>query len=131
MRPTKQGIVGDVSFRIEHEGAIGFAHGGAVATALDDALGILLMKLRRPAVTARLEVDYRRPAFINRRYTLQAQCDRIEGRKLWLEARLLEDDQVVAEARGLFLEVDVNHFLQGQTADDTPAQEKDWRRLPW
>lgn len=80
MRPLgDRGVAGEVAFGSAHEGAPGFAHGGAVATALDDALGTLLMRLRTPAVTRRLEVDYLRPAFLERRY--EAHCRmRVHGR---------------------------------------------------
>lgn len=96
-----------------HEGAPGFAHGGAVATALDDTIGTLLVHLRRPAVTARLEVDYRRPALIGHRFELEAWVERIEGRKLHLLGEMREADEIVAQARALFLEVAIDHFLKG------------------
>jgi acyl-coenzyme A thioesterase PaaI-like protein len=126
MRPRGDGVTGQVTFRSEHEGAPGFAHGGAVATALDDAFGMMLVKLGAPAVTARLEVDYRRPVFIGRPYTVRAECERKEGRKLWLEACLLEGGIVVAAARSLFVKVDPQHFLQGREHAHDGAQ-----RLPW
>src|SRR3954471_18325070 len=113
MRPDGEGVAGGVGFGTQHEGAPGFAHGGAVATVLDDALGMLLMRLRKPAVTRRLEVDYVRPCFIGRRYAVSATCEKADGRKLWLAAELRENDEVVATARGLFICVDDEHFLQG------------------
>jgi acyl-coenzyme A thioesterase PaaI-like protein len=113
MRPEGDGVVGEVTFGVQHEGAPGFAHGGAVATVLDDALGMLLMRLRKPAVTRRLEVDYVRPCFVGRRYEVSASSERVDGRKLWLLAELREDGEVVAAARGLFICVDAEHFLQG------------------
>jgi acyl-coenzyme A thioesterase PaaI-like protein len=117
----EDGAVGEVTFGRPHEGAPGFAHGGAVAAVLDDALGMLIYKLRSPAVTRRLEVDYVAPCFIGRRYEVTARPERVEGRKLWLVAGLREDDRVVAEARGLFIRVDAEHFLQGDPD----------RQLPW
>ena len=121
MRRDGDGVSGEVTFRPEHEGAPGFAHGGAVATALDDAFGMMLMRLARPAVTRRLEVDYERPCFIGRRYEVAASCDRSEGRKLWMTASLSENGERVAAAQALFLIVDVEHFLQGDRE----------RQLPW
>lgn len=116
-----------------HEGAPGFAHGGAVATALDDTLGTLLVVLRRPGVTARLEVDYRRPAFLGRPFEVEAWVEEVDGRKLHLAAQLSDEGDVVAQARALFLEVDLEHFLQGGA--DMPEQWKQrWRddpRLPY
>jgi len=120
MRPDGEGVAGEVTFGERHQGAPGFAHGGAVATVLDDALGFVLMRIRRAAVTRRLEVDYERPCFVGRRYDITARCERADGRKLWLDSELREDGEVVARAHGLFICVDADHFLQGGN-----------KQLPW
>jgi len=125
-------VAGEVTFGPVHEGAPGFAHGGAVAAALDDALGMLLVRLRRPAVTRRLEVDYLRPAFLKRRYELVAACESVQGRKLWLTAELREGDHVVASARALFVCVEPEHFLQSEQGGDLAARIRAGEQsLPW
>ena len=132
MRPEGDGVAGEVTFGEQHMGAPGFAHGGVVAAALDDALGMLLIRLRRAAVTRRLEVDYERPCFVGRRYELAARCERVDGRKLWLDSTLSEDGEVVARAKGLFIVVDAEHFLQGDPNSDVARRlTKRERQLPW
>ncbi|MFL5780549.1 MAG: PaaI family thioesterase [Thermoleophilaceae bacterium] len=118
MRMERDGdrVRGFVQLDQRHQGAPGYAHGGAVTTILDDALGMLLFILRRPAVTARIEVDFRRPAYLGRPFEAEAWVERIEGRKLWLEAALRDDGELIAEARALFLEVDAEHFARGAQA---------------
>ena len=101
------------TFDERHQGAPGFVHGGSLATAIDDTVGTLLVLLRRPAVTAHLEIDYRAPAFLGREMALEAWADRIEGRKLHLAATLHDGDTLVAEGRALFLEVPLEHFAKG------------------
>lgn len=97
-----------------HEGAPGFVHGGVLSAALDDTIGTLLLVLRRPAVTARLEVDFRKPAFLHRDFAVAAWTDRVEGRKLHLAGEVRDDaGDVVAEGRALFVEVDLAHFQKG------------------
>jgi acyl-coenzyme A thioesterase PaaI-like protein len=114
----------DLQLDRRHEGAPGFAHGGAVATALDDTLGTLLLVLRRPAVTARLEVDYRLPVFLGTPYTIESWIERIDGRKLHLAAVLRDaEGTTVAEAQSLFLEVDIAHFRQNGA---TPPEHWQW-----
>jgi acyl-coenzyme A thioesterase PaaI-like protein len=109
----------ELVFDRRHEGAPGFVHGGAVATALDDTIGTLNMALRKPAVTGRLEVDYRRPAFLGRRFELEAWVESVDGRKIHLAGEMREDGEVVAEAKALFIEVDRAHFARGgQLPDD-------------
>jgi acyl-coenzyme A thioesterase PaaI-like protein len=114
----------DLHLDQRHEGAPGFVHGGAVATALDDTIGTLLMVLRRPAVTARLEVDYRKPVLIDADYTVESWIERIDGRKLHL-AGIIRDTggETVAEAQALFLEVDMAHFQQN---GNEPPQHWQW-----
>jgi acyl-CoA thioesterase FadM len=93
-----------------HEGAPGFAHGGAIATAVDDLFGGLLMVIEKPAVTASLTVDYRSPALLGRTLELDGWCEAIDGRKLDLRATIHDGPTLVAEGRALFLAVDIEHF---------------------
>jgi len=104
-------VTGKLTLDERHQGAPGFAHGGALATALDDALGTVLVVVGTPGVTARLEVDYRRPALLGREYTVAAWLDR--------------EDDVIAEARALFLAVDAEHFMAGGEVPD------EWRKKWW
>jgi uncharacterized protein (TIGR00369 family) len=105
------GVVGArVRFDDRHQGAPHYAHGGAVAAALDDACGYVGYLVVRMFVTARLEVDYRRPVLLGTEYELRAWCERVEGRKVYLAAELLEGEQPIAEAKGLFIVVEIDHF---------------------
>ncbi len=127
-------VRGEVTLDRRHEGAPGFAHGGAVATVLDDALGTLLAVLRRPAVTAKLDVDYRRPAFLGRRFTVETWVERSDGRKLWLSGEMREGEELVAEAHALFLAVSIEHFAEGigESADRWRERtERTGMGLPW
>jgi acyl-coenzyme A thioesterase PaaI-like protein len=130
MRLARDGerVRGSVTLDRRHEGAPGYAHGGAVSTILDDALGMLLLVLRRPAVTARLEVDFRRPAYIGRPFEVEAWVDEVDGRKLWMRAEMREAGELVAAARSLFLEVDPEHFARGV---EESAQRERGLRFPW
>lgn len=116
LRIEGERVVGRVEFDRRQEGAPGFAHGGAVATVLDDALGSVLIVVGRPAVTAKLDIDFRAPAFLGRELEVEAWCDRIEGRKLHLAGRVSEAGTVLAEARALFIEVAIDHFRRGGQA---------------
>ena len=97
--------------------------------ALDDTIGTLLYLLRRPAVTAKLEVDYRSPAFLHRDFGVEAWCERVDGRKLHLRGEIREGDTVIAQASALFLEVELQHFARG--GKDMPERIKEqWRERP-
>ncbi len=119
-------VRGCVRFDRRQEGAPGFAHGGAVATVLDDALGTMLMILRRPAVTANLNVNFRAPAFLGHDLEVEAWCERIDGRKLFLQGKITEDSAVIAGASALFIEVGVEHFERGR--GELPESWYRWKR---
>ena len=99
------------AFDARHMGAPGIAHGGAVATVMDDLLGFLLFIVREAAVTRHLEVSYRKPVLIGQPYDGIASLARREGRKLFCTGTLTGPDGVVAvEAQALFLVVGRGHF---------------------
>lgn len=101
-------------FDQRHVGAPGIAHGGAVATVLDDLFGFLLYLTGAPAVTRQLDVRYDSPVLLGATYELVARMVRAEDRKLFLEAEMRDPSGgSVAFASALFLRVDVAHFRQG------------------
>ena len=57
-------------------------------------------------VTANLEVKYRKPAPTGVTYTVAGRLADRRGRRLLLEASVLADGKVVADATGLFLATD-------------------------
>jgi acyl-coenzyme A thioesterase PaaI-like protein len=126
--PTKEGATEyEATFRFDerHQGGPGIAHGGLVAAALDEASGLLATWHRFPAVTARIFVRYRRPAFINHELELAAWVTQSSGRRIHIDAHLRDGDEVVAESRGAFLHVPLDHFLA--TPEGRAAGEA-WRR---
>lgn len=117
-------VRGDVIFDHRHEGAPGIAHGGAIATVLDDTLGLLLVVLGTPAVTANLSIDYRAPVLLREPLYVVGWCTERHERKLSFQARLQNKDMIVADATALFLTVDTSHFHQG--GRQLPANWADW-----
>ncbi len=79
-------LVAEHVFEQRHSGAPGIAHGGAVATVVDDVLGYLLNVVKAPGVTRRLEVDYLKPVLTGVPYLVRGRLDRRDGRKLWCRA---------------------------------------------
>jgi acyl-CoA thioesterase FadM len=63
-------------------------------------------------VTARLEVDYRKPVLLGAQLKLEAWVEAVDGRKLHLCGVMRDaDGELVAEARALFLVIDVEHWI--------------------
>ena len=99
------------SFHERHQGGPGLVHGGLVSAALDEACGLLATWYRFPTVTARIFVRYRRPVPINRGLEVEAWLAGERGRRLHVDAALRDGADVLAEARGAFLHVPLEHFL--------------------
>ena len=117
VRRHEDSVVAVHTFDDRHVGAPGIAHGGAVATVIDDLLGFLLYRVGQPAVTRSLTIDYLAPVLLNVPYELQAHITGTEGRKLFVQAAVAGPDRRdAAHAKALFLIVDPDHFSQ---ANDT------------
>lgn len=114
-----------------HQGAPGLAHGGLLSTAFDEALGALNWLLLVPAVTARLEVDFRRPVPVGSVLHIDAHLVGQVGRKVYTHAlgRLGEGGPVALTASALFLQVPLEHFQDHGRPEDVRAAEAD-RTVP-
>ncbi len=104
-------VVTEHTFAEQHSGAPGIAHGGAVATVVDDVLGFLLFVVRIAGVTRHLEVEYLKPVLTGVPYVVRARVDSRDGRKLWVSCACTSPDGTVTfTAKALFLEVTLEHF---------------------
>ena len=95
--------------RETHQGWPGLAHGGVAAAALDEAMGWAMYAAGAWAMTARMEVKYRRPLPLGEELLVSAEVTRDRGRRLEAEAvvRTLSGE-ALAQAYGLFLRVPEN-----------------------
>ncbi len=116
-----------------HQGAPGLAHGGVLASAVDEVMGALNWLLMEPAVTARLEVDFVRPVPVGATVELTAAIAGQSGRKVYSIADGRVDGRPVLHARGLFLQVPLAHFADNGRRDDVAraAQDDTSPRRPW
>lgn len=132
-----QVVVGDgVSIRStftvteHHQGAPGLAHGGLLSTAFDESLGFLNWLIHTPAVTARLETDFRRPVPVGATLHIDARMTGRQGRKIWTAAtgRLDGwDGPLAVEAAALFIAVDLTHFRDHGRPEDVEAAASEAR----
>lgn len=91
-------------------------HGGLLSVMFDEAFARCVSTSFNSGLgmTANLNVDFRKPALPGRLYVLEAGTVKVEGRKAWVEGRLVclpdvengEEGEgiMVAEARALFVE---------------------------
>jgi acyl-coenzyme A thioesterase PaaI-like protein len=98
------GVEARGTFGAAYEGPPSFVHGGWVACAFDEVLGIANIAAGHPGMTARLIVHYRKPTPLFRELVLRAWVDRVEGRRVMSRAEMYEGDTLTAEAEGLFVQ---------------------------
>jgi acyl-coenzyme A thioesterase PaaI-like protein len=98
------GIEAHGTFGAAYEGPPSFVHGGWIACAFDEVLGIANIEAGHPGMTARLTIQYRRPTPLFREVRFRAWVDRLEGRRILSKAELYDGDTLCAEADGIFVQ---------------------------
>lgn len=110
LRRAEGGAVqGTARFSAEHEGAGGVVHGGSVMGALDEACGAVPIATAVLAVTAEMNVVFRRPVPLDRDLTVRAWPEARDERGHWTihaELYLPGDDRPLCHARARFVERD-------------------------
>ena len=79
------------------------AHGGVVATILDEACGAGIVAAGRVGMTVTLTVDYVGPVPLGVPLGIRARTEEVDGRKTWVTAEIVVDDEVRARGRALFV----------------------------
>ena len=98
-------VTGRFFLKQDHQGPPGHAHGGILASALDEAMAIALHAQGVHALTRRLEVDLLAPAPVGTFLRVDAAIERREDDRLWVRATARtvgEEATEVATARGEF-----------------------------
>lgn len=104
-------VVGTVTFGPAYEGPPGHVHGGWVASAFDEVMGMAQGLSATPGMTGSLEVAYRRPTPLGATLRFEGWVDEVEGRKIRTRALARSSaGEVLAEATGLFVAVDFERF---------------------
>ncbi|WP_054813926.1 PaaI family thioesterase [Nocardia arizonensis] len=99
-----EGVRADVTFRTFHLGGNAAAHGGQVAIAFDDLMGMAAaVHAQAVARTASLTVDYRAITPLDTELRLHSWAERQDGRKVYVRATLHDGQTLCAEAKGLFI----------------------------
>jgi uncharacterized protein (TIGR00369 family) len=90
-----------------YTGPPGHAHGGIIATILDEAMG-KVNKLRHViALTSTITVDYLKPVPLNKPLRVESRELRVRGRHHTNAAEILnQKDEILARSKGLFIAID-------------------------
>jgi acyl-coenzyme A thioesterase PaaI-like protein len=107
----------------EFGGPPGHAHGGIIATILDEAMGKANKLRGRIALTRRMQIDYLRPVPLGRRLIVEGWARSARGRVLYNHAELRSPEGVVlARSRGKFIAIDAEKMFARELEDERRAQ---------
>jgi acyl-coenzyme A thioesterase PaaI-like protein len=121
-------VTAEFTVQSAHQGAPGLAHGGILASALDETLGSLNWLLRTIAVTGRLDTEFVRPVPVGATLHLAAEVTAVAGRKIYSTATGRiggADGPVAVRADALFVEVAVEHFVNHGRQEEIRAAMSD------
>jgi uncharacterized protein (TIGR00369 family) len=90
-----------------YTGPPGHAHGGIIATILDEAMGKVNRLRHVVALTSRITVDYLKPVPLNKSLRVESREVSVRGRRHINMAEILnQKGEVLARSRGLFIAID-------------------------
>jgi len=116
-------IRGTAIFGKAYEGPPACVHGGWIAAAFDELLGMTQSMSGHPGMTAFLHVNYRQPTPLETELSFEGELVRVEGRKIFTEGRVRRPDgAVTAEAEALFVSVDFEKFFGVGEGFSRPTQ---------
>lgn len=99
-------VVGKVRYGAAYEGPPGCVHGGYIAAAFDEVLGMTQSITGKPGMTGTLTVRYRRPTPLFTDLVFEGRVDRVEGRKIFVTGQSFAGGELTCEAEAVFITVD-------------------------
>jgi len=100
-------LVATAEFGPMSEGAPGLVHGGAILTALDEALGAAAWVAGFPSLTVRIETEFRKSVPLHAHLLVETRVGTIRRRLAQVEGELIgPDGTVYASAKGRFMRLD-------------------------
>ncbi len=107
-----QKVIARVHYGAAYEGPPGSVHGGHIAAAFDEVLGMAQSLGGQPGMTGTLTIRYRKPTPLRTDIRIEAQFDRAEGRKNFTSGAMYAGDTLTAEAEGVFITVDMARIAE-------------------
>jgi uncharacterized protein (TIGR00369 family) len=101
----------------DYAGGGGFAHGGIIAVVLDEAMGKLSRLADESAVTAEMNIEYKRPVPIDKPIVVEGWQEEATGRNRFRVAEIRDlQGNLLARGKGRFVIVKQAHFTEAQSA---------------
>jgi len=105
-------LAGTVTFDYPYEGPPTCVHGGVIAMVFDELLGALTLLTGHAGMTGTLTTRYRRPTPLLVELRFEARLVKVSGRKATAWCGLYRDDELTAEAQGVFITMRPDRMLK-------------------
>lgn len=105
------------------QGPPGHAHGGIIATILDEAMGKVNKLHKVLALTKKLDIEYIRPVPLHQKVTVTGREQQIIGRQHINVAEISNaKGEILARSTGVFIAIDVNRVFGGLMTPKGPVR---------
>jgi acyl-coenzyme A thioesterase PaaI-like protein len=114
-------VLAHVTLGDEYQSYPGIAHGGILATILDETMGRAILADEGPErfmFTARMETRFRRPVPLHEEFTVRGHVDHDRGRTVQVSGQIvLADGTVAVEASATLVNIPAEQIEQMKTED--------------
>ena len=88
-----------------YEGYKNIIHGGIITLVLDETSAKAIHSLSIVAVTGKITVYFKKPLMVRDEFTCEAKVVREDGRRFFVEAKLLVGDEIKARSESVFFKI--------------------------
>ena len=86
------------------QGPPGYAHGGASAAILDEAMGLVVWAAGHKVAAVNIDINYHKPLPLHQQLNVEARVTQIDKRKIFSAGEIkLPDGTVVVSGRGIYV----------------------------
>ena len=97
-------VSSEFTLTLAQQGPPGHAHGGLSAVVLDEVMGAAVWQAGYTVVAAKIEVNYRKPAPLEKLITTKGYITQRRGRKIYTRGEIcFPDGTTLVESKGLFV----------------------------
>lgn len=101
----KNTIYSEFTLDTSQQGPPGYAHGGASAAILDEAMGVAIWRSGFNVAVVNLEINYRRPLPLGQPLKLEARFTEREKRRIFATGEIrLPDGTIAVSGNGIYIE---------------------------
>jgi uncharacterized protein (TIGR00369 family) len=110
-------IHGRFTLGANYAGGGGFAHGGIIAVVLDEAMGKLSKLDEERAVTAEINIEFKKPVRVDQEIVVEGWQDEEKGRNRFRTAEIRDPaGNLLARGKGRFVVITDEHFAKATAA---------------